>query len=58
MTGVVNVSSGCAQAGWSAGPDMPSTGISMVGVYFVPNGKLYALGGRSTDGVGNELTAS
>jgi len=58
MTGVVNVSSGCAKAGWSAGQDMPSTGISMVGVYFVPNRKLYALGGRSTDGVGNELTAS
>jgi plastocyanin len=55
MTGVVNVSSGCAQAGWSAGPDMPSTGISMVGVYFVPNGKLYVLGGRSTDGVGNDF---
>jgi hypothetical protein len=27
----------------------------MVGVYFVPNGKLYALGGRSTDGVGNDF---
>ena len=25
MTGVVNVSGGCTPAGWSAGPDMPST---------------------------------
>jgi hypothetical protein len=45
----------CA-GGWSAGPDMPSTGVRMVGVYFAPNGKFYAIGGRSADGVGNDFT--
>ena len=39
--------------GWSAGPDMPSTGVRMVGVYFYP--KFYAMGGRSMDGVGNDF---
>ena len=47
MTGVVNVSGGCAQSGWSAGPDMPSTAVRAVGVYFQANGKFYAMGGRS-----------
>ncbi len=45
----------CAQ-GWSAGPDMPSAGVRMVGVYFPANGKFYAVGGRSMDGVGNDFT--
>ena len=39
--------------GWSAGPDMPSTGVRMVGVYLTP--KFYAIGGRSADGVGNDF---
>ena len=35
MTGVVNVSGGCAPSGWSAGPDMPTSAVSvLVGVYF------------------------
>jgi hypothetical protein len=42
--------------GWSAGPDMPSTGVRMVGIYFYPNGKFYAIGERSMDGVGNDFT--
>ena len=44
--------------GWSAGPDMPSTGVRMVGVYFYANlnDKFYAMGGRSMDGVGNDFT--
>src|SRR6266542_1269758 len=41
--------------GWSAGPDMPSTAVRMVGVYFATNGKCYAVGGRSMDGVGNDF---
>jgi hypothetical protein len=41
--------------GWSAGPDLPSTGVRMVGVLF-SNGKFYAMGGRSMDGVGNDFT--
>ena len=40
---------------WSPGPDMPSTGVRMVGVYFSTNGKFYAVGGRSMDGVGNDF---
>jgi hypothetical protein len=41
--------------GWSAGPDLPSTGVRMVGIYFNANSKFYALGGRSMDGVGNDF---
>jgi hypothetical protein len=41
--------------GWSAGADLPSTGVRMVGIYF-GNSKFYALGGRSMDGVGNDFT--
>jgi hypothetical protein len=41
--------------GWHEGPDMPSTGVRMVGVYFPVNGKFYAVGGRSMDGVGNDF---
>ena len=39
--------------GWSAGADLPSTGVRMVGVFFYP--KFYAMGGRSMDGVGNDF---
>lgn len=35
----------CATQGWSAGPDIPSTGVRMVGVYFQTNAKFYAIGG-------------
>ena len=42
--------------GWSTGPDLPSTGVRMVGVYFYFNSKFYAMGGRSMDGVGNDFT--
>ena len=35
---------------------MPSTGVRLVGVYFPANGKFYAIGGRSMDGVGNDFT--
>jgi Kelch motif protein len=41
---------------WRPGPDMPSTAVRTVGVYFWPNGKFYAVGGRSMDGVGNDFT--
>jgi len=46
----------CAVQGWQPGPDMPSTGVRMVGVYFPANGKFYAMGGRSMDGVGTDFT--
>jgi Kelch motif len=51
-----NTAGGVCTPGWSAGPDMPSTGVRMVGVYFSANGKFYAMGGRSMDGVGNDFT--
>lgn len=41
---------------WSGGPDMPSPGVRMVGVYFPTNGKFYAMGGRAFDGGGGEFT--
>jgi plastocyanin len=56
MTGVVNVSGGCAPSGWSAGPDLPSVGVRMAGVYFPANGKFYGMGGRSSDAAGSEFT--
>ncbi len=41
---------------WHSGPDMPSTGVRTVGVYFPQNEKFYALGGRSSDVAGSEFT--
>jgi hypothetical protein len=41
--------------GWQPGPDMPSTGVRMVGVYFPALGKFYAVGGRSMDGIGTDF---
>ena len=43
MNGVVNVSGGCAPSGWSAGPNLPSVGVRLVGIYFQANGKFYAM---------------
>ena len=56
MTGVVNVSGvACSPSGWSAGPDLSSPGTRFAGVYFQPNGKFYAMGGRSADASGAEF---
>ena len=55
MTGTVNVSGGCAPSGWSAGPNMPSAGVRLAGVYFPANGKYYAMGGRASDSAGSEF---
>jgi hypothetical protein len=41
---------------WSAGPDMPSVGVRLVGVYFPANGKFYEMGGRSSDIGGSDFT--
>ena len=41
---------------WSAGPDMTSVGVRSVGVYFQPNRKFYAMGGRSSDSAGSDFT--
>jgi hypothetical protein len=41
---------------WSAGPDLPSPGVRLAGVYFPANGKFYGMGGRSSDAAGSEFT--
>ena len=40
---------------WSFGPNLPTTVVRAVGVFFPANGKFYAMGGRSADGTGNDL---
>lgn len=39
--------------GWQPGPDMPSTAVRTVGVLFTDG--FYVMGGRSADGIGNDL---
>src|ERR1044072_8054212 len=56
MTGVVNVSGGCAPSCWSAGPDLPSVGTRLAGGYFQANGNFYGMGGRSSDTAGSDFT--
>jgi hypothetical protein len=49
---------GLCTLGWSAGPDLPITGVRMVGVSDPIGAKFgffYAMGGRSMDGVGNDF---
>jgi hypothetical protein len=36
---------------WSAGPDLPSAGTRLVGVFFPANGKFYVMGGRDVNNV-------
>jgi plastocyanin len=55
MAGVVNVTGSCAQSGWSAGPDMPTTLVRAVGVYFQPAGNFYTVGGRTSDTTGSDF---
>ena len=55
MTGVVNVAGGCAQSGWSAGPDMPTPLVRAVGVFFQPDGNFYTVGGRTSDTAGSDF---
>ena len=45
----------CLPASWNAGPDLPSPGVRSVGVFFPPNGKFYAMGGRSSDLPGSDF---
>jgi plastocyanin len=55
MTGVVNVSGGCAPSGWSAGPDMPTVLVRAVGVHFQADGNFYTVGGRTADTAGSDF---
>jgi hypothetical protein len=41
---------------WAHGPDMPSVGIRLVGVFFPDNTKFYAVGGRASDSPGSDFT--
>src|SRR5437016_3589337 len=40
---------------WSAGPDMPTTLIRAVGVFFPADGNFYTMGGRTSDAVGSDF---
>jgi N-acetylneuraminic acid mutarotase len=40
---------------WSAGPNLPSVGVRIVGVFFPANGKFYGMGGRSSDVAGSDF---
>jgi plastocyanin len=55
MTGVVNVSGGCAPSGWSAGPPLPTVLVRAVGVYFQADGNFYTVGGRTSDVAGSDF---
>jgi plastocyanin len=55
MTGVVNVSGGCAPSGWSAGPNLPTVLVRSVGVWFPADGNFYTMGGRTADTAGSDF---
>jgi hypothetical protein len=40
-----------ASCSWSAGQDLPGVGARFAGVFFPPNGKFYAMGGRDVNDV-------
>jgi N-acetylneuraminic acid mutarotase len=42
--------------GWKHGPNTPSAGIRLVGVFFRDNLKFYAVGGRASDSSGSDFT--
>jgi N-acetylneuraminic acid mutarotase len=42
--------------GWKHGPNTPSAGVRLVGVFFQDNIKFYAMGGRASDSVGSDFT--
>src|SRR5205085_4797780 len=41
---------------WSMGPDLPTNLVRAAGVYFPANGRFYAMGGRTSDAFGSEMT--
>jgi N-acetylneuraminic acid mutarotase len=43
-------------AGWTNGPNLPTTLARAVGIHFPANGRFYAMGGRSSDSVGSDQT--
>lgn len=47
---------GAPAATWSSGPDLPTELIRATGTYFPANGRFYAMGGRTSDAFGSEMT--
>ena len=47
---------GASAPGWSIVPDLPTELIRATGVYFPANGRFYAMGGRTSDAFGSEMT--
>jgi hypothetical protein len=47
---------GIRGANWTAGPNLPTSLIRGVGVYFPANGNVYIMGGRSSDAAGSGRT--
>lgn len=47
---------GAPAPGWSIGPDLPTDLVRATGVYFPANGRFYAMGGRTSDAFGSEMT--
>jgi N-acetylneuraminic acid mutarotase len=47
---------GAPAAGWSSGPDLPTNLVRATGEYFPANGRFYAMGGRTSDAFGSEMT--
>jgi N-acetylneuraminic acid mutarotase len=47
---------GAPSANWSSGPDLPTELIRATGIYFPANGRFYAMGGRTSDAFGSEMT--
>ena len=47
---------GAPAASWSSGPDLPTELIRATGIYFPANGRFYAMGGRTSDAFGSEMT--
>jgi N-acetylneuraminic acid mutarotase len=47
---------GAPLATWSSGPDLPTNLVRATGVYFPANGRFYAMGGRTSDAFGSEMT--
>ena len=47
---------GAPAASWSSGPDLPTGLVRATGVYFPANGRFYAMGGRTADTPGADMT--
>jgi len=47
---------GASTPSWSIGPDLPTDLVRATGVYFPANGRFYAMGGRTSDAFGSEMT--